>query len=181
LKLEVLVAENINIMAEERQNQASGGGRRRYFRRRQRVGKSPETNVRETSTAETPKSNRVRSSEKVVAAEREERTPAINRRRRSRARITSGVIPRAETPDESIVNLDDYVPPTSVFIYSHILRPDARDSYEFRAEHFSRVGRKLEDYQIDVSVLFPEEGAVQAPVRRIDPALLDDDMNGDDE
>jgi hypothetical protein len=169
-------------MVEERQNQGQGGGRRRYFRRRQKAGKNTETSSRETSAAETPKVHKTRSSEKMVAPEREERAQtASRRRRRSRARTAPGVIPRTETPDESIVNLDDYVPPASVFIYSHILRPDARDSYEFRAEHFSRVGRKLEDYQIDVSVLFSEEGVIQAPVRRIDPDLLDDDRNGDDE
>jgi hypothetical protein len=169
-------------MAEEQQNQGQGGGRRRYFRRRQRTGKNSETNLRETGAGNTSKSNKARSNEKPVTPEREVRTPTTSRRRRrSRVRSAPSVIPRAETPEESIVDLDDYAPPASVFVYSYILRPDMRDSYEFRAEHFSGVGRKLEDYQLDVSVLFSEEGVARTPVRKIDPALLDDDMNGDDE
>lgn len=29
-----------------------------------------------------------------------------------------------------------------------------RDSYEFRPDHFSKVGRRIEDFQIDISSLF---------------------------
>lgn len=34
-----------------------------------------------------------------------------------------------------------------------------RDSYEFRPEHFSRGGRRIEDFHIDISSLFVEGGA----------------------
>ena len=47
-----------------------------------------------------------------------------------------------------------YVPPQAVFVYTHSANPDLRDTYEFRPEHFSSVGRRLEDYQIDISKLF---------------------------
>jgi hypothetical protein len=54
----------------------------------------------------------------------------------------------------------EYVPPLSVFIYTHTVRPDMRESYEFRSEHFSKVGHSLEEYGIDVSPLFDESARV---------------------
>ena len=45
--------------------------------------------------------------------------------------------------------------PQSVYIYEHSVHPELRDSYEFRPDHFSKVGRTLNDYQIDLSKLFP--------------------------
>ncbi len=47
------------------------------------------------------------------------------------------------------------MPPQDVFIYSYAAHPEMRDAYEFRPEHFSRVGRTLADYQIDLTKIFP--------------------------
>jgi hypothetical protein len=51
----------------------------------------------------------------------------------------------------------EYIPPLSVFIYTHTTHPEMRDSYEFRPEHFSRGGRRIEDFHIDISSLFVED------------------------
>ncbi len=48
-----------------------------------------------------------------------------------------------------------YVAPQSVYIYEHSVHPELRDSYEFRPDHFSKVGRTLADYDLDLSKLFP--------------------------
>ena len=39
-----------------------------------------------------------------------------------------------------------------------MLRPASRDSFEFRTEHFSKVTRKMEDFHIDLSPLYPDGG-----------------------
>jgi hypothetical protein len=81
----------------------------------------------------------------------------VRRRRRNKnhrgdARTDQPVIPAAREPD--------YVPPQSVFVYTHIVRPGTQ-GYEFRSEHFSTVGRTLDDYEIDLSSLFDAEGRIQ--------------------
>lgn len=84
------------------------------------------------------------------------------RRRRSRSKADSTVNPKAEPAVESILEMGDYTPPTSVFIYTYISRPADRDSYEFRSEHFSKVGRRLEDYDIDLSQLYADDYRAEA-------------------
>lgn len=77
------------------------------------------------------------------------------RRRRLKAKQQRGLgeaQPEVMTPDP---DLD--LPPKKVFIYTHIIRPAARDSYEFRSEHFSKITRRLEDFKIDLSPLFRNE------------------------
>ncbi|MDQ3249336.1 MAG: hypothetical protein M3Q45_09030, partial [Chloroflexota bacterium] len=69
----------------------------------------------------------------------------------------------------------DYVPPLSIFVYTHVVRPDQRDSYEFRSEHFSKVSRSLEEFEIDLSKLFPEEGAEPAAI--IAPQKMAEEMS----
>ncbi len=60
---------------------------------------------------------------------------------------------RVDTVAPSSERETEYQPPTSVFIYTHIVRPSS-GAYEFRSEHFSKVGRTLDDYQIDIDPLF---------------------------
>lgn len=154
-------------MAEQKSNSGArnGGraGRRRYFRRREGGDK--------TSAAEAP-SRGPAPGKKGGGAAPDDSAARIGRagrrRRRTRSRA-AGATPKVEqVTAESIVNLADYQPPTDVFIYTHITRPGSRDSYEFRAEHFSKVGRRLEDYNIDLSVLFagrdPGEGGEPPPL-----------------
>ena len=49
-------------------------------------------------------------------------------------------------------------PLVPAFVYTHVLRPSMRDNFEFRTEHFSKVTRKLEDFHIDLSPLYPDGG-----------------------
>jgi hypothetical protein len=75
---------------------------------------------------------------------------AARRRARSRQRYDDS---RAANLEAEVA----YVPPQSVYIYEHSVHPELRDTYEFRPDHFSKVGRTLDDYQIDLSKLFPGE------------------------
>src|SRR3954454_24018733 len=54
--------------------------------------------------------------------------------------------------------LKDLPPLIPSFVYTHVIRPSVRDSFEFRSENFSKVTRKLEDFHIDLSHLYPEGG-----------------------
>lgn len=74
--------------------------------------------------------------------------------RKARRRARS----RQRYDDNRAANLEAevaYVAPQSVYIYEHTVHPELRDSYEFRPDHFSKVGRTLGDYQIDLTKLFP--------------------------
>lgn len=51
----------------------------------------------------------------------------------------------------------DYVAPQSVFIYTHVSRPANQGLNEYRADHFTKVGRRLEDFSIDLSILFGDD------------------------
>lgn len=79
---------------------------------------------------------------------------SANKARKARRRARS----RQRYDDNRPSNLEAevaYVAPQSVYIYEHSVHPELRDAYEFRPEHFSKVGRTLSDYQIDLSKLFP--------------------------
>ncbi|BAL99931.1 hypothetical protein CLDAP_18920 [Caldilinea aerophila DSM 14535 = NBRC 104270] len=75
-------------------------------------------------------------------------------RRKARSRQRAVEEQRASAGTEAEV---EYIPPLSVFIYTHTTHPEMRDSYEFRPEHFSRGGRRIEDFHIDISSLFVED------------------------
>ncbi|MEZ4710373.1 MAG: hypothetical protein R3A44_24435 [Caldilineaceae bacterium] len=45
----------------------------------------------------------------------------------------------------------EYTPPASVFVYTHVVRPSSGGGYEFRSESFPKSSRRIEDYQIDYS------------------------------
>lgn len=181
----------------------SGGGRgnnRRYFRRRKPSVKGQEPTKPESSKPESSKTEprkapepsprgRTRRNGKAEFSGKGDRDrDRRGRRRRRRSRTDRG----DETPvvQESILAAIDheYKPPQSVFVYTYVLRPGAPAPHEFRPEHFSRVGRRLEDFDIDLSPIFPVDGAPKKearPVLEIDP---DDDINrtdynyeGDDE
>ncbi len=77
-----------------------------------------------------------------------------NKARKARRRARS----RQRVDDNRSINLEAevaYVAPKSVYVYEHSVHPELRDAYEFRPDHFSKVGRTLADYQIDLSKLFP--------------------------
>jgi hypothetical protein len=83
---------------------------------------------------------------------------SANKARKARRRARS----RQRFDDNRVVNLEAevaYVAPQAVYVYEHSVHPELRDAYEFRPEHFSKVGRTLLDYQIDLSKLFPGDVA----------------------
>jgi hypothetical protein len=84
------------------------------------------------------------------------------RSRRARRRSTRS---RTRPQDESrpvTETVTNYVAPSSVYVYTHVSRPDTGGTYDFRPEHFSQVGRRLEDYTVDLVKIFPptEDGSL---------------------
>lgn len=147
--------------------------RRRYFRRREE----------DASPAEPERAAPPRISGQPARAERDAAADKRARNNRRRRRSKGKRVDRDTRPATPVEAMTDvaYVPPASVYIYTHIVRPDARESYEFRSEHFSSVGRKLEDYEVDISSLFDGEGKVKT-LRIPDEALhLLRDLENDDE
>lgn len=195
-------------MAEEsRGNRQGGGKRRRYFRRKGGDKSQAETPRAEQSDrpepidrpARPPRSERGDRSGRgprgqaghdaplserhgphsthagpahagAVSGRAGVRRRRRNKNRRGDARTDQPVIPAAREPD--------YLPPESVFIYTHVVRPGAQ-GYEFRAEHFSNVGRTLDDYEIDLTSLFDAEGRIQ--LSRIERSAFADMLLDDDE
>jgi hypothetical protein len=158
-------------MAQESQGGRSSSGRggnrkRRYFRRKsgdaaapgdlpggaEKVPAKGDRSGRSGPAAQSAQPNRENAGERAARS-------GNRRRRKSKGRRSS------ESGREQTVTQAqemNYVPPTSVYIYTHIVRPASSGAYEFRSEHFSKVGRTLEDYQIDVSPLFDEEARAAA-------------------
>lgn len=91
-----------------------------------------------------------------------------NRQRKARRKARSRQRPQDEMRGQSAEADVAYIAPKSVFIYTHSAHPEMRDSYEFRPDHFSSVGRRLDDYQIDISSLFAADasGADELPLMR---------------
>ena len=140
---------------KEGQSKRSGKrSRRRYFRRNKK-GKSGQSASGGQSGGDKTKGERNDQSRRSKSQR--------NRRRRRRSKSQS---PAPSGP--SIVQEIDsgYTPPESVFVYTHILRPDQRDNYTFRSEIAHGTGRTLDDFQIDLSLLFPEdaEAVIDGPV-----------------
>jgi hypothetical protein len=131
-------------------------GRRRYFRRKGDEAQATEPE-REAAPPARIAGQSARAVDRNAAADK--RTRSNRRRRRSKGKRLDGE--SQPLPAVDVAADVNYVPPASVYIYTHVVRPDTRESYEFRSEHFSSVGRRLEDYDIDLSSLFDEEGKVK--------------------
>jgi hypothetical protein len=148
-------------------NQRAGGrpNRRRPLRNKPR-GSRPGGEVGEPRPAEPyarearpdePRDLAASGSSKILEkAQREQRE---RRERRRRRRLKAKQRGLAEARPEIVPPIDDLdLPPRPpVFIYTHVIRPAARDGYEFRSEHFSKVTRRLEDFHIDLSPLLHSE------------------------
>jgi hypothetical protein len=160
-----------------------GGNRRRYFRRRkpsapkaqpESAPKAPPRKAAEPPPKGRPRTNARNEGSNAGKNDRDRRGGGGRRRRRRS---------RSERPDETpvvrestLATIDqEYKPPKSVFVYTYVLRPGAPTSYEFRAEHFSRVGRRLEDFEIDLSPLFPAEGQPRPEFSRRPPLAQDEE------
>ena len=138
-----------------------GRGQRRYFWRKKRGQKTgsetPEPKEQKEQKEQSSNSKRTSNRAAPPASEKVDRNQRTKRRRRPRSR--QGGLPDPKVIAPPPVMEDSYVPPASVFIYTHVVRPEQRDSYEFRSEHFSKISRQLEDFDIDLSILFPDENA----------------------
>ena len=169
----------------EKRSDAGGAGkgnpRRRYFRRRKPATKAQEPAPKPESRKpqeQTPAKSRPRTNAnaKAEAANKNERDRRGGRRRRRRSR--SDRVETVPVVQESILATIDheYTPPKAVFVYTYVLRPGAPSSHEFRPEHFSRVGRRLEDFEIDLSPLFRDEKEARRafkPARQAEPEEAD--------
>ena len=108
-----------------------------------------------------------------------------NRRRRRSGSGDSGKQEKVAPVISAIEN--DYVAPTSFYVYTHIVRSqDVRDSYEYRHERLTGGGRTLEDFRIDLSSLFAEDGETLKPLGVFNAEAFyategGDDEDGDDE
>ena len=148
-----------------RPNSGRGGNRkRRYFRRKPGDAvNQPETPsgapARSERPAHTAPAARGAQASRDASGERTGRSSSRRRRKSKGRRGGEGVREQAPLTQAQEIN---YEPPTSVYIYTHIVRPAGSGNYEFRAEHFSKLGRTLDDYAIDVSPLFDEAARAAA-------------------
>ena len=110
------------------------------------------------------KNKRNSSQQKRKRNDDNQRRARRNRRRRRSSSGDSGKQEKVAPVISAIEN--DYVPPTSFYAYTHIVRSqDVRDSYEYRHERLTGGGRTLEDFRIDLSSLFAEDGETLKPLR----------------
>ena len=146
----------------EKSSQGRKRSRRRYFRRKKSSGGEKSG---DSSQKEGKKKSQGKRRGKSGSA-RSGRSRRSRHRRRSRSQKGRSQEPRASILKDIDQN---YVPPQSIFVYTHVVRPDVRDSFEFRTDHFSSVSRNLEDFHIDLSALFPEETGIANEPGAADP------------
>ena len=150
--------------------------RRRSLRSKRRGGRRPEeggSEAREPREASAPREQREPRGPRPPANTPKpvDKTVRDNRDRRRRRRMRAKQRGPADTPTPMVENiLKDLPPLVPAFVYTHVLRPSMRDNFEFRTEHFSKVTRKLEDFDIDLSPLYPEGGDEIKGVAYIAPA-----------
>lgn len=114
-------------------------GKRRYFRRKTRTAQSEESGAEKKPPR----------GERDASAGRGKSRSRRRSRRRSREQRSDGVAPIIRDIE------DNYVKPDSVYIYNHV-NHSAVEHYEFRSERFgSQIGRRIEDFNIDISPLIP--------------------------
>jgi len=160
--------------------------RRRSLRSKRRGGRKPEEGgePREARETRDPREPRPQPNAPKVVVEKNVRD---NRERRRRRRMRAKQRGPNETTPAPVVEdvLKDLPPLIPSFVYTHVIRPAVRDSFEFRSEHFSKVTRKLEDFHIDLSALYPDGGDEIKGVAYMPPetdrSIFDDDEEGLDD
>lgn len=165
------------------QGNKSGGkpNRKRSFRRRRDNKPAAEANAPRQQPPAKDKQEKA-----LDKAQRERR----DRRRRRRLQAKQDA-PDIQVQTGTLAQDEELNRPSPrVVVYTHVIRPDVRDSYEFRSEHFSKVTRRLEDFKIDLTPFFQ---SVEEDERRNQRALagefdtddleMDEDWDdaGDDE
>jgi hypothetical protein len=143
-------------------NKDAGKSTRRRSLRSKRRGRKPEeaSESREPRESRAPREQRAQPNNAPKAAEK---SIADNRDRRRRRRMRAKQRGQSETTTTTVApvvenTFKDLPPLVPAFVYTHVLRPSIRDSFEFRTEHFSKVTRKMEDFHIDLSPLYPDGG-----------------------
>jgi hypothetical protein len=143
-------------------NKDAGKSNRRRSLRSKRRGRKPEeaSESRESRESRAPREQRAQPNNAPKAAEK---SIADNRDRRRRRRMRAKQRGQSETTTTTVApvvenTFKDLPPLVPAFVYTHVLRPSIRDSFEFRTEHFSKVTRKMEDFHIDLSPLYPDGG-----------------------
>ncbi len=116
---------------------AEGGSKRRYFRQRRRKGKSGEKRTNEQAAPTAQAGGKEASPERKPNQRNNPGNPNNNtKKRRSRRRNGRDRQPQVETP--SVVNQEPeptYHEPSSVYVYTYIVRPAYRDSMsDYRPE-----------------------------------------------
>jgi hypothetical protein len=155
-------------------NKSPGKNNRRRSLRSKRRGRKPG----EGSEAREPRETR----EQPPAPKPVEKSVRDNRDRRRRRRMRAKTRGANETPSPVVEDiLKDLPPLVPAFVYTHVLRPSMRDNFEFRTEHFSKVTRKLEDFHIDLSPLYPDGGDEIKGVGYMPPVTDRPDTDDSDE
>lgn len=148
-------------MAGESPTSKSNGGegskssRRRSFRSKRRARKPVETGI--------PAKGEIAAPQPAAPAKAEAPKEPRERRRRRRNKSRSQTDSRPTPIYED--NVSDLPPLRPAFVYTHVIRPDARDSYEFRSDHFSKVTRRLEDFNIDLTPLWRAQEEAAKPFK----------------
>ncbi len=178
-------------------NRESGKSSRRRPLRSKRRGRKPEESgkpeARSEARKDAPTDNRSAERAEGRGEPRHPRVPRSqhgtstamdktlrdNRERRRRRRMRAKQRGQQETNAPVEDSLKDLPPLVPAFVYTHVLRPATRDTFEFRSEHFSKVTRKLEDFHIDLSPLYPDggdeiKGVAWMPPASERPAIVDD-------
>lgn len=140
--------------AEAQRNEATHGDSER--------SRSSRARTRRTGAARAASG---RSNNQRAASAGRQRTGEVESRRARRRRRAGERVDVTETKQESpiLVSTLDYDAPLSVGIYTYVSRGDSGERYESKVEHFSSIGRKIEDYGIDLSKLIAEDGTIQLP------------------
>ncbi|MCB0099001.1 MAG: hypothetical protein KDE50_07290 [Caldilineaceae bacterium] len=118
--------------------------RKRPLRRRRRRRTDGEKNSQSANRTERS-SRQSRGGGDKSSGDRRRRTSQARRRRRVRRSRNEPTAPSIMDDIEQ-----EYTAPTSVFVYTHVVRPNS-GGYEFRSESFPKSSRRIEDYQIDYS------------------------------
>jgi hypothetical protein len=127
-----------------RKRRSRGKSRKRRFRQKKR---SQEANAEKSRSSNKQKGKQQSGGDGSSRSSRRRRNARARRRRRERRRAD------AQAVENSIIEEIDkeYVPPESVFIYTHTMRPSLSSPYEFRSESLPLPTRQVEDFGIDLS------------------------------
>lgn len=130
--------------------------RRRSFRSKRRARKPSAPTAAAPAPAAAPKAE----------APKEPRERRRRRRSKQRGQTESRPTPVFED------NVSDLPPLVPAFVYTHVIRPDVSGSYEFRSDHFSKVTRRLEDFNIDLAPLWRAQEEAAKPFKfQLSPEL----------